>query len=86
MSSLCTTCLLGLDAPVQTGLLSPTPVGCGGWGKEAYLFTYNGEPHGLRKRQNQKDYTMRLQRFFDHFLKGAEAGVDGERHLLPSAS
>ena len=42
-------------------------------GKEAYLFTYNGEPHGLRKRQNQKDYTMRLQQFFDHFLKGAPA-------------
>jgi dipeptidyl aminopeptidase/acylaminoacyl peptidase len=40
-------------------------------GKEAYLFSYNGEPHGLRKRQNQKDYTMRLQQFFDHFLKGA---------------
>lgn len=40
-------------------------------GKEAYLFTYNGEPHGLRKRQNQKDYSMRLQQFFDHFLKGA---------------
>jgi len=40
-------------------------------GKEAYLFTYNGEPHGLRKRRNQKDYTMRLQQFFDHFLKGA---------------
>ena len=40
-------------------------------GKEVYLFTYNGEPHGLRKRQDQKDYTMRLQQFFDHFLKGA---------------
>jgi dipeptidyl aminopeptidase/acylaminoacyl peptidase len=42
-------------------------------GKEVYLFTYNGEPHGLRKRQNQKDYTMRMQQFFDHFLKGAPA-------------
>jgi dipeptidyl aminopeptidase/acylaminoacyl peptidase len=42
-------------------------------GKEAYLFSYNGEPHGLRKRQNQKDYTMRLQQYFDHFLKGAPA-------------
>ncbi|MEK6320626.1 MAG: prolyl oligopeptidase family serine peptidase [Acidobacteriota bacterium] len=42
-------------------------------GKEVYLFTYNGEPHGLRKRQNQKDYAMRLQQFFDHFLKGAPA-------------
>ena len=42
-------------------------------GKEAYLFSYNGEKHGLRKRQNQKDYTRRLQEFFDHFLKGAPA-------------
>lgn len=40
-------------------------------GKEVYLFTYNGEPHGLRKRQNQKDYTMRLQQYFDYFLKGS---------------
>ena len=40
-------------------------------GKEVYMFNYNGEPHGLRKRQNQKDYTMRLQQFFDHKLKGA---------------
>ncbi|MBS1823915.1 MAG: S9 family peptidase [Acidobacteria bacterium] len=42
-------------------------------GKEAYLFNYNGEPHGLRKRANQKDYTMRLRQFFDHHLKGAPA-------------
>ena len=40
-------------------------------GKEAYLFNYNGELHGLRKRINQKDYTCRMQQFFDHFLKGA---------------
>ncbi|HKS41872.1 MAG TPA: prolyl oligopeptidase family serine peptidase, partial [Blastocatellia bacterium] len=39
-------------------------------GKEVYMFNYNGEPHGLRKRANQKDYTMRLQQFFDHYLKG----------------
>ncbi|HEX7772909.1 MAG TPA: prolyl oligopeptidase family serine peptidase, partial [Pyrinomonadaceae bacterium] len=42
-------------------------------GKEAYMFNYNGEKHGLRKRINQKDYTRRLQEFFDHFLKGASA-------------
>ncbi|HEY2960830.1 MAG TPA: prolyl oligopeptidase family serine peptidase [Pyrinomonadaceae bacterium] len=42
-------------------------------GKEAYLFSYNGEKHGLRKRINQRDYTRRLQEFFDHFLKGAPA-------------
>jgi dipeptidyl aminopeptidase/acylaminoacyl peptidase len=41
--------------------------------KEAYMFTYNGEKHGLRKRINQKDYTRRMQEFFDHFLKGAPA-------------
>src|SRR5207253_1301836 len=41
--------------------------------KEAYMFSYNGEKHGLRKRMNQKDYTHRLQEFFDHFLKGAPA-------------
>ena len=40
-------------------------------GKEAYLWNYNGELHGLRRRANQKDYTLRMQQFFDHFLKGA---------------
>lgn len=40
-------------------------------GKEAYLFSYNGEPHGLRRRPNQKDYAMRLQQYFDFYLKGA---------------
>ncbi len=39
--------------------------------KECYLFNYVGEPHGLRKKANQKDYTMRMQQFFDHHLKGA---------------
>ncbi len=42
-------------------------------GKEAYLFNYNGEPHHLNRRPNQKDYTMRMQQFFDHYLKGAPA-------------
>jgi dipeptidyl aminopeptidase/acylaminoacyl peptidase len=40
-------------------------------GKEVYMFNYNGERHGLRRRANQKDYTRRLQEFFDHKLKGA---------------
>jgi dipeptidyl aminopeptidase/acylaminoacyl peptidase len=38
-------------------------------GKEAYLFNYNGEPHHLNRRPNQKDYTVRMQQFFDHLLK-----------------
>ncbi len=39
--------------------------------KEVYMFSYNGEPHNLRRRPNQKDYTVRLQQYFDYFLKGA---------------
>ena len=42
-------------------------------GKEAYLLNYNGEYHGLRRRADQKDYAVRMQQFFDHFLKGAPA-------------
>jgi dipeptidyl aminopeptidase/acylaminoacyl peptidase len=40
-------------------------------GKEAYFFNYNGERHGLRNRDNQKHYTVHLDEYFDHFLKGA---------------
>jgi len=40
-------------------------------GKEAYMFSYNGEFHGLRRRQNQKDFAVRMQQFFDYFLKDA---------------
>jgi hypothetical protein len=42
-------------------------------GKEVYLFNYNGQPHGLQDRADQKDYTIRLQQYFDHYLKGAPA-------------
>jgi hypothetical protein len=41
--------------------------------KEAYLFNYNGEGHGLRKKQNQRDWTRRMQEYFDHHLKGSAA-------------
>ncbi len=40
-------------------------------GKEAYLFNYNGEDHGLRTRLNQKHWTVHMDEFFDHYLKGA---------------
>jgi dipeptidyl aminopeptidase/acylaminoacyl peptidase len=36
--------------------------------KEAYMFVYNGEPHGLRNRDNQKHWTVHMDEFFDHFL------------------
>jgi len=38
--------------------------------KEAYFFNYNGEPHGIRKRANQKDYSARMFQFFGYYLKG----------------
>src|SRR5262249_12900396 len=40
-------------------------------GKAVYLFNYPGEGHGLTRRANQKDYTVRMQQFCDHHLKGA---------------
>ena len=40
-------------------------------GKEAYLFNYNGEKHGLRERENQKHWTIHMDEFFDHYLLGA---------------
>ena len=39
-------------------------------GKEAYFFNYNGEPHGLRNRDNMKHWTVHMDEFFDHFLLG----------------
>jgi dipeptidyl aminopeptidase/acylaminoacyl peptidase len=59
-------------------------------GKEVYLFNYNGEPHNLRKRPNQKDYTTRMFEYFNHYLKGEpkpkwmERGIPYlERDLVP---
>ena len=62
-------------------------------GKEAYLFVFNGEYHNLRGREQQKYWTVHLDEYFDHFLKGApqpawmSQGVDylhrGERNVRP---
>lgn len=40
-------------------------------GKQAWMLQYNNEAHNLRERRNCKDLSIRLQQFFDHFLKGA---------------
>jgi dienelactone hydrolase len=40
-------------------------------GKEAYMFVYNGEKHGLRQRHNQKHWTIHMDEYFDHYLQGA---------------
>jgi dipeptidyl aminopeptidase/acylaminoacyl peptidase len=41
--------------------------------KPVIMLEYVGENHGLRKRSNQRDYTVRMKEFFDHHLKGAPA-------------
>ncbi len=44
-------------------------------GKPAWLVNYNGEPHWPTTYANKKDWNVRLQQYFDHFLKGAPAPV-----------
>jgi dipeptidyl aminopeptidase/acylaminoacyl peptidase len=41
--------------------------------KEVILLEYPGENHGLAQLKNRRDYTLRLQDFWDHHLKGAPA-------------
>ncbi|MCA9739206.1 MAG: prolyl oligopeptidase family serine peptidase, partial [Gemmatimonadetes bacterium] len=43
--------------------------------KPVWMLNYNGEAHGLRQDQNRKDWALRMQQFFDHYLKGAPAPV-----------
>ncbi|MDP1561666.1 MAG: prolyl oligopeptidase family serine peptidase [Pirellulaceae bacterium] len=42
-------------------------------GRPAWLLNYNGEPHGITKEENRRDFAMRMQQFFDHYLQGAPA-------------
>ena len=41
--------------------------------KSVIMLEYVGENHGLARRPNQRDYTVRMKEFFDHYLKGAPA-------------
>jgi dipeptidyl aminopeptidase/acylaminoacyl peptidase len=44
-------------------------------GQPVWMLNYNGEPHGLTKEQNRKDWAVRMQQFFDHYLKDAPPPV-----------
>ncbi|MGN0202745.1 MAG: alpha/beta hydrolase family protein [Candidatus Cryptobacteroides sp.] len=54
-------------------------------GKPAWLLEYNDEAHNLSERRNAKDLSIRLQQFFDHYLKDAaepawmKYGIPSER-------
>ena len=41
--------------------------------KPAWMLNYNGEPHWVTKYHNQKDFTRRMQQFFDYYLKDEPA-------------
>lgn len=40
-------------------------------GKKVWMLEYNKEAHNLVERRNCKDLSIRLQQFFDHYMKGA---------------
>ena len=42
-------------------------------GKPVILLSYPEEGHHLGRRENQKDFQIRMRQFFDHHLKGAPA-------------
>ena len=42
-------------------------------GKPVILLSYPEEGHHLGRRENQKDFQVRMRQFFDHHLKGAPA-------------
>lgn len=43
--------------------------------KPAWLLVYNKEGHNLTRWANRKDLSIRMQQFFDHYLKSAPAPV-----------
>ncbi len=52
--------------------------------KPVIMFQYVGENHGLAKAANQRDYTVRMKEWFDHWLKGQPAPAwmtEGVSHL-----
>lgn len=52
-------------------------------GKPAWMLNYNGEPHGLTKRQNKKDFSLRMSQFFDHYLLDTPEPVWMNKGLTP---
>ncbi|MBU1370693.1 MAG: prolyl oligopeptidase family serine peptidase [Bacteroidetes bacterium] len=44
-------------------------------GKPVWMLVYNNAPHNLSRFADTQDLTIRLEQFFDHFLKGAPEPV-----------
>lgn len=43
--------------------------------KPVWMLVYNGAPHNLKRRADCEDLTVRMQQFFDHYLRGAPEPV-----------
>lgn len=43
--------------------------------KPVWMLNYNGEGHGLSKYPNKRDFAIRMQQFFDHYLMDAPAPI-----------
>ncbi len=39
--------------------------------RPAWLVNYNEEPHGITKEENRRDFAIRMQQFYDHYLQDA---------------
>lgn len=39
--------------------------------KPAWMLNYNGDPHWVMGDHNRRDFTIRMQQFFDHYLQDA---------------
>lgn len=44
-------------------------------GKPVWMLNYNGEGHGLGREPNRRDFAIRMQQFFDHYLMDAPPPV-----------
>ena len=59
------------------------------FGKEVVFLSYPGENHHLAKKENTKDFQIRMKQWFDHYLKDAPAPrwmTDGVPFLRKGAS
>ena len=43
--------------------------------KPVWMLNYNGQGHGLSREADRKDWTIRMQQFFDHYLMDAPAPI-----------
>lgn len=41
--------------------------------KPYVMLVYEGENHAVRKKENTLDYTLKINQYFDHYLKGVKA-------------